>query len=539
MAILILLPSLGFGQTAPDPFSIGSAPASQPAPPPTFAPSATPSAPAAVQAPAAIPNVTPPQPAPAVTNPQTGANSLNAPPPAVPSMASDLPNKPAPKGPAPRSSGPAPGVQPATGAEVPPTMSRMSLRETGRSQHVAAANPAREPSEAQLKENPRLIQSMPTPTHPMRGYLELPVEAQSIIRGKAMPIAVLLDGVRNAASRQQLLGTYWELVGSLAEYNCRVQAEQQAASGTRDAQLDQTINLLRQQRRATEIDFVKKQWQLAELLRRHKGVTLSEETLPIPNEYPLVKKYDTHLDRIARSERSRYVGRMIPIQEQLVQARLLACRETFELHKSIPANSQQLLIMLNHRTDAFLDMAGAIVEYNQMIAEYASETIPVGVSRYQFINALVELPKFEASPPDHRPNRQMANPVAPKFSALPETAPNERRQQPEAPESAYAAPKPPVAEHRQPPQAPMGAVAENTPPARPFDPRNADPTNRPPRRQGHPDITQAAFESAVAPEPPKEAIAQASHVEPAPEIPAEAPPTQPKPLPEPPKPPVE
>ena len=356
-----------------------------------------------------------------------------------------------------------------------------------------------------------------------------------------MPLAELLDGVRSIPARRQLLQSYWELVGSLAEYNCRIQAEHQAAGATRDTQSNQTTNLLRMQRRATEIDFMKKQWHLTGLIKRHKGTTLEETDLPIPTEYPLVKKYDTHAEKIARSERSQYVARMIPIQEQLVRARHIACSETFEMYKSIPQSSQQLLLMLNQRTAAFLEMTEAIVDYNNLIADYATETISANVSGHQLIGALVELPRQDSvTPTGPRHEQQMATPDPRKLTGVSE----DFRKLPDGPESSYAAQSVFVAENRKQPEAEIGK------PARPFERRHGEfaETEQPPRhdgismppnrRRGHPDVTQAAFESVMMPESQNigGAITQTSHVEPQPEpaAPPQPPiePPQPKTLPE-------
>ncbi len=256
-----------------------------------------------------------------------------------------------------------------------------------------------EPTVAMLQQNPKLMHSAPAPGHPLAGYLDVPgARENALIKGKSLSIAQLLENVQNPGTRRVLLQSYWELTGKLAEFHCRLQAEQQAggASAPRDMKAAGTLNLLRQQRRAAEIEFVKQQWQFAELLRRAKGdaPVVAEENLPIPMDYPLFKAYETHADKIARTTRSRHVGRMIPIQEQLVQSRLEACRDTFELHGSIPASSQELLSMLNQRTEAFLNLIEAIVDYNKMIAEYTSETIPPGISQYRLVGALIELPKI-------------------------------------------------------------------------------------------------------------------------------------------------
>ena len=376
------------------------------------------------------------------------------------------------------------------------------------------------------------MQSAPSPGHPLMGYLETPKDPNSLIQGKPFSIAQLLEGVRGVPARRQLLQAYWELAGKLAEYNCRFQAEQQAGgpSAPRDAKINQTVHLLRQQRRASEVEFVKKQWQLAELLRRTKGTAVTEENLPIPTDYPLFKKYETHSDKIARTDRSRYVGRMIPIQEQLVQSRHHACRGTFEMLNSIPPDSQQLLLMLNQRTEAFLGMTEAIVEYNKMIAEYASETIGPEISRYRFVGALIELPKFDSTTPQRQPDRQMASPDSLRFSGTP----GEMRKLPDTPHvprATFADHELPIAENRQNEFVADAVMAPSPPPGgfgrrvRPENEQSVVPSHNfeTASRPGH-EITPASFQAEFSTENPNErqnegTISQVSHVESQPQPP--------------------
>lgn len=500
-----LLPTLGFGQTA-DPFSkdagsAGKAPVSFDTG--AFAPSATPAAaPAPVQLPPSQPSL-PPAPAPAPTHPQTAAQvpaALNpSGPPSVPAM----PNAPPKPGARPTPPPVAPEKVGAVANSKPPQPSRQEKPRTTFA--TAATEIPTSPTAAQLQQNPKLLQSVPSPGHPLVGYLEPPDAAQSMVRGKTLTVAELLDGVKNASSRRRLLQTYWDLMGILAEYNCRVQAERQAGgpNAPRDAGIRQTVSILQQQRKAAEIDFVKKQWELAELMRQHKGVSVAETELPIPSDYPLVRRYETHADKIARTERSRYVGRMIPIQEQLLQARHRACVDTFEMFRNIPTDSQQLLIMFNQRTEAFLGMSDAIVEYNRMIADYASETIGPGVSQYQLVGALIELPKSDSTPPENRQDRQMASPDTLKLGGV------DAKRLPEGPEPQPVSPAMPIAENRA---NDVPAVAYDQ---RPRPEGEADRPPAPPRRRGHPDVTPAAFESVAAPEgkPKGGAISQAGHLE--------------------------
>jgi len=229
--------------------------------------------------------------------------------------------------------------------------------------------------------------------HPFRQYWGVPNDPQTKITGKPMTVAELFAGTRSSAVRNQLLQAYWELSGLLAIYHFRHETER-LASGALGQQQD-TMTLLREQRRTAEVEFIKQQWLLAELLKLYKGGTLRETELPIPADYPLYPKYQTHADQIARTERTRHLGRMIPIQEQLIETKNGTWRAASEMAPSV---SQPFFVISNQRAMAFLDLTRAIVDYNKMIAEYALETIPPNVRQQQLVGAVVRLPSGNAVP---------------------------------------------------------------------------------------------------------------------------------------------
>ncbi|MDR3199099.1 MAG: hypothetical protein LBU34_14625 [Planctomycetaceae bacterium] len=261
------------------------------------------------------------------------------------------------------------------------------------------------PSTQLLSNRLENLRSVVDPNHPFARYFDLPKESQSIIKGQPYTVAQLLEGTKTSVSRRQLLQTYWELTGLLAEYNIRREAEHLSGS-IQGMQQNLATVLLQQQRRSAEMEFVKKQWQLRGLLRYFKGISLSEKELPIPRDYPLYKRYETFADKIAGTARSQYWGHLIPVQEQLVDARHRSCITAFEILQNIPPDSRQLIDVLNQRTGSFLELAEAVVDYNKMIAEYTSETIPPDISGVRLVGALIELPKTGSPPPNPlHPNR--------------------------------------------------------------------------------------------------------------------------------------
>ena len=224
--------------------------------------------------------------------------------------------------------------------------------------------------------------------HPFRQYWGTPNDPLTKITGKPMTVAELFAGTRSPTVRSQLLQAYWELSGLLAVYHFRCETET-LASGTAGQQQDM-MTLLREQRRTAEVEFTKQQWVLAELLKQYKGRTLRESELPIPADYPLYPKYQTYANKIARSERTQYLARMIPIQEQLIESK----NGTWKAAAGMAPNaSQPFFVVSSQRTMAFLDLTTAIVDYNKMIAEYALETIHPNVSANQLLGAVVRLPR--------------------------------------------------------------------------------------------------------------------------------------------------
>jgi len=212
-------------------------------------------------------------------------------------------------------------------------------------------------------------------SHPFLRYWGVPNDPQTKIVGKPMTVAQLLTGTRSPGVREQLLRAYWDLSGLLAIYHFRCETERQATSAS-GRQQDGMAALLYEQRRTAEMEFIKQQWNLAELLRQYKGQRLRESELPIPADFPLSPRFQTFADKIARSERTQYLGRMIPLQEQLIESK----NGTWQAASGMDWNL---------RTMAFLDLTKAIIEYNKMIAEYALETIPSNVSSQQLVRVVV------------------------------------------------------------------------------------------------------------------------------------------------------
>jgi hypothetical protein len=247
------------------------------------------------------------------------------------------------------------------------------------------------------------LRSVVDSKHPFARFFELPKESQSAIKGQAYTVAQLLENTQTPLSRGQLLQTYWELAGLLAEYNIRYEAERLSGM-VRDELQNSTTVLFQQQRRSVEMEFIKKQWQLAGLLRRFKGISIAEKELPIPCDYPLFKRYETFADKIARTARSQYLGHLIPVQEQLIDARHQSCTIIFEMRQNNPTDSREIMDMLNRRTTAFLELVEAVIDYNKMIAEYASETIPADISGSRLVGALIELPQTYSPKDSATPN---------------------------------------------------------------------------------------------------------------------------------------
>ncbi|MDR1963403.1 MAG: hypothetical protein LBQ50_06465 [Planctomycetaceae bacterium] len=352
--------------------------------------------------------------APSVTAPSMTVPAMTVPPPSD-ITSSFLPNNPASTE-LPPVANPMSNGAPAT--SNPPTLSDSFSPPSPLSSPRSPVTPKQTnvPMSSHVREPNRLLRSVVDPNHPFARYFDLPKDPQSMIKGQPYTIAQLLDSTKTPGSRRQLLQTYWELTGLLAVYNIHCEAERMSRS-VRDAQQNLAVLLLQQQRRAAEIGFVKKQCELTELLRRFKGISLTEKELPIPCDYPLFKRYETFADKIARTERSQYLGRLIPIQEQLIDAKHRSCTTTFEMLQNIPPDSRQLIEVLNQRTTAFLELVEAVVDYNKMIAEYTSATIPPDVSGSRLVGALIELPKTNATP------AASIVPAAPTMAAPAMTAP--------------------------------------------------------------------------------------------------------------------
>ena len=431
------LPALSFGQDAGFELPLNS-PASNdspPAPPSFAAPASIVAAPTDAVAPAAM--ATP-----------TNFTPLNNPAPAAPKTTAAI-------------------------ADQPPTLPYTPV--SAKTNSVVG----KEPTAKQLQERPELLRSVGAPDHPFFNYYSAPSDSKSPIQGKPYTVAQLLDGVRDPAARRQLLVAYWELAGLLAEWNMRLDAERRVsawyneANTARNPQRTEAFTgafyIAGQQRKTTEIAFAGKQYQLVERLRSLQGTrvaALSPENYPIPSDYPIAKNYVTYVEKIARSERARYVGRMIPHQAELLEARKNG-RAAMDRHFVVMTQNQQAgpqdwISALNQRTDAFVDLIAAVVDYNKSIAEYTAETVGANVSNYRLLGAVLELPRAEATAPQ-----------TPQIAAPPRTVSQLGDPLPQPPmaftptESAYGRP---LDESDAPPSNPF---AKKRPQPAPPSPRSA------------------------------------------------------------------
>ncbi|MGL4593249.1 MAG: hypothetical protein ACRCUY_00815 [Thermoguttaceae bacterium] len=317
---------------------------------------------------------------------------------------------------------------------------------------VSAANTAHtnavEPTPKQLREQPELLRSIMPTNHPFATYYTVPQDADDVIHGKAFSIAELLEGVGNPQLQKQLIDIYWELAGLLVEYNVRYESERNLAQWYSESErsrdprselLGYSVHLAQQQRKGAECRFVMKQRQLADRLQKISGLTFSEKTLPIPSDVPLIKKYETHAKMIAKSDRAKYVAQMIPMQEKFLetlQTANVAARLFLESTLKISSQkSPETVFALNQHTGTFVDLIAGVVDYNKMIAEYSLETVGPGISSYQLLSTLLELPK-------HNPKKDAA------IQSTSLTEPNEMpvsimasepRQLPPAPQPTFAA----------------------------------------------------------------------------------------------------
>lgn len=302
-------------------------------------------------------------------------------------------------------------------------------------QTIAPQHAFGEPSYAELQQKPSMLRSISDPNHPFAYYFETPKPGQSTITGKPMPVAELLDNVSSPTVRKDLLRKYWELAGLMVQYNIRIDAElcvkrwiDQGRISTDRNILMPTYSLAQQERRAAELDFAKTQIQLAGLIKQSTGKTLEADDLPIPCDFPIYKKYATYLDQIAHTERSQYLGRLIPLQEQLIGTKTAGSKAANDILQGSIQNGQvgsrDLVFALNQRTVSFCELVDTVIEYNKLIADYTAETVGPGVSRYRLIGAIIELPNFTANLQNAAENPRLSQSPTPIDSiAVPSMSP--------------------------------------------------------------------------------------------------------------------
>ena len=277
------------------------------------------------------------------SRPGSAAGSRTPPPPSRSGRTDSLP---------PKTSEPPEPAAPATQtAPVSPTTPvNQPVRQP---QQPATAAPTR-------AKQPQTLRSLEEPGHPFAGLLVLPRDRTTVIEGTPLFLADLLKNHRSPAVRRPLLHAYWKLAALLVECAFLAQREteiqawlaQFRASNTGNNYIKAQIDILEAasrraaaERNIRELEFVQKQYELAQLLNPGFLVSSPQDTskLPIPCDYPLVTAYLTRIDKMPGvTQRARLLDRLITMQYKKIPECLTAQA----------AASDYSLVLLNQETQS-------------------------------------------------------------------------------------------------------------------------------------------------------------------------------------------
>ncbi|MDR3109785.1 MAG: hypothetical protein LBU65_08870 [Planctomycetaceae bacterium] len=301
-----------------------------------------------------------------------------------------------------------------TGTAIPSTTTDNTPSLTNPNDTTSATTTSTSAAPTRAKQQ-RILRGVEEPGHPFVGLLTKPTEHETIIDGKPLTLADLLKNNRSRAARRPLLHTYWGLAALLAECQFLSQRETEIQSWLKQFRASDTGNnyiksqiavleaasqVSESERKIREIEFVKKQYELASLIMANSSSSAdlpSPSALPIPCDYPLVTTYLTRIDKMhGVTPRAKLLDKYIAAQYKLVaecmQAQAAASNySTVLLNQETQSRMHDTLAAYEQWLNARMKTARAITDYNCMIADFVCETVGDDLPLEDLLEAHIKL----------------------------------------------------------------------------------------------------------------------------------------------------
>ena len=332
----------------------------------------------------------------------------------------------------PTGAGLAGGVPSMAGQEQPTPQSMQSAADQQPTLGAGIQQPGQ--TSTGLKDDPANLKSVRDSSHPLNDFLTV-VKRTPTDKEREVYLYEILSGVNSPAQRRELLKAYWNLSEKMMQSHVRkaqrqrlemVQGWMQKEQLQTD-EIDLALQLVAQQYRALELEFIQAQYRFLDLQSRipsssarwrtgyadgwvecDDGVTPTSvesvvqkpeaQPLPIPADFPLAVKYDTKVDELQKrrslSQKSLLLTHTIPLQYEAVVVRTSARSFAENQWQTVLTKYKQspVTLMEAHAQEE-MALISTIIEYNHQVDEYVLETFGANISEKQLLASILVLPK--------------------------------------------------------------------------------------------------------------------------------------------------
>lgn len=288
--------------------------------------------------------------------------------------------------------------------------------------------------------------SAPYPEHPIYDFLEAVKRSGGTERAeKETYLCEVLSNVTSPTHRHELIKAYWNLSEKMMKCHVRLaqqkrlqhaydQMNTQANEAAR-TEIELAFQLVAQQYRALELEFIQAQYHFADLQSRYSSPSYSwrsnyafdesdcetssarplsqfnstqseERPLPIPTDFPLAVPYDTKVKELEKvrslSQKSRLLGHTIPLQYEAIVVRSTARTHADSQWQATLNYGQSPVSQIEALAREEMELIGAVIEYNRQVNDYVTETFGANISGKQLLASILVLrvPSPSSTPPN-------------------------------------------------------------------------------------------------------------------------------------------
>ena len=285
------------------------------------------------------------------------------------------------------------------------------------------------------KDDSANLKSVREISHPLNDFLAV-VKRTPTDKEREVFLYEILSGVASPARRRELLKAYWNLSEKLMHCHVRKAQRQRLEmvqgwmqkEGLPTDEIEPALQLVSQQYRALELEFIQTQYRFLDLQSRIPASSArwragyaengwyecddevaptpvesvvqkpEDRPLPIPADYPLAVPYHTKAEELQKhrtlSQKSLLLNHTIPLQYEAVVARTAARSHADNQWQTVlQKNRQSPVTQIETLAQEEMALISTIIEYNHQVDEYVIETFGANIPEKQLLASILVLPK--------------------------------------------------------------------------------------------------------------------------------------------------